>query len=187
MTDLEQHHRVERGSRAADLKLAFSPARIRAWLGERLRMRPSLRFNPWILFDRRRPLLRRLTIATLALVAVVAIGSGALWWRLASGPISLDLATPWLTAAIEENLNGRYPRVSGTGQARAGPHCGAAATSWCATTANWSVAPKAESGSPAPACWWRGRRAAVSRLVDVASSSASAPMAALTSSPAAGI
>jgi len=26
--------------------------------------------------------------------------SGRLWWRLSSGPIELDIATPWLTAAI---------------------------------------------------------------------------------------
>ena len=115
MTDLDQHRHVRLARWAGDLKLALSPVRVRAWLGERLRTRPSFRFNPWILFDRRHPLLRRLTIAALALVAVVAVGSGALWWRLASGPISLDLATPWLTAAIEENLGGRYHvKVGGT-------------------------------------------------------------------------
>ena len=36
------------------------------------------------------------------------IGVGALWWRLSSGPIMLDLATPWLASAIEQNLGGRY-------------------------------------------------------------------------------
>ena len=43
------------------------------------------------------------------------IGGGALWWRLASGPISLDIATPWLTAAIEQNFGNRYRiQVGGT-------------------------------------------------------------------------
>ena len=31
-----------------------------------------------------------------------------LWWRLSSGPIELDLATPWLKAAIEENFGGNH-------------------------------------------------------------------------------
>ena len=31
-----------------------------------------------------------------------------LWWRLNSGPIDLDLATPWLTAAIEENFGSQH-------------------------------------------------------------------------------
>ena len=43
------------------------------------------------------------------------IGGGALWWRLSSGPIMLDLATPWLTSAIEQNLGSRYRvEVGGT-------------------------------------------------------------------------
>ena len=50
-----------------------------------------------------------------AVVAVVLIGGGALWWRLSSGPIMLDLATPWLTSAIEQNLGSRYRvEVGGT-------------------------------------------------------------------------
>lgn len=39
----------------------------------------------------------------------------AVWWRLASGPIEVDLATPWLTAAIEENFGGNHRvEVGGT-------------------------------------------------------------------------
>ncbi len=38
-----------------------------------------------------------------------------LWWRLSRGPIELDLATPWLKAAIEENFGGnRSVTVGGT-------------------------------------------------------------------------
>jgi hypothetical protein len=75
----------------------------------------ALRFDPRLLLDRRYPLIRRLTIAAISVIAVILVGSVALWWRLASGPIVVDLATPWLTAAIEENLGGRYHvKVGGT-------------------------------------------------------------------------
>ena len=75
-----------------------------------------LPFNPWFMFDRRHPVMRRLTIGFgRAPVAVVLVACGALWWRLSSGPISLDLATPWLTAAIESNFGSRYRiQVGGT-------------------------------------------------------------------------
>ncbi len=43
---------------------------------------------------------------------VVVLG---LWWRLSSGPIELDVATPWLKAAIEENFGGHHSvEVGGT-------------------------------------------------------------------------
>ena len=48
-----------------------------------------------------------------------------LWWRLSSGPIELDLATPWLKAAIEENFGGSHIRRRRRHSARArrkGPH-----------------------------------------------------------------
>lgn len=61
------------------------------------------------------PYIRRLLIAVGTALASVVIAIGLLWWRLASGPISLDLVTPWLTAAIEENFGGRYRvEVGGT-------------------------------------------------------------------------
>ena len=47
-----------------------------------------------------------------ALVMIAALG---LWWRLSSGPIELNLATPWLKAAIEENFGGNHSvAVGGT-------------------------------------------------------------------------
>ena len=79
--------------------------------------RPGWRlpFNLWSPFDRRHPVVRGLTIGVLALFVLVLIGGGALWWRLSSGPIMLDLVTPWLTSAIEQNLGGRYRvEVGGT-------------------------------------------------------------------------
>jgi hypothetical protein len=38
--------------------------------------------------------------ATITLALAVVAGLG-LWWRLASGPIEFDVATPWLKSAIE--------------------------------------------------------------------------------------
>jgi hypothetical protein len=47
--------------------------------------------------------------------AVVGIACGALWWRLGSGPLAFDLATPWLSSALQERLGGRYRvEVGGT-------------------------------------------------------------------------
>ncbi|HEY6258965.1 MAG TPA: hypothetical protein VIY51_24575 [Xanthobacteraceae bacterium] len=59
---------------------------------------------------RGRPKLKKVSIAAAGLVGLAVVGMLGLWWRLASGPIDLDLATPWLTAAIEENF-GSYHRV----------------------------------------------------------------------------
>jgi hypothetical protein len=56
---------------------------------------------------------RRLFWGTIVVVAVVALGVGGLWWRLASGPIELDVATPWLKAAIEQNFGGKQTVVVG--------------------------------------------------------------------------
>src|SRR5215470_19985253 len=56
-------------------------------------------------------------------VAYIAGGASAcvlfamlmLWWRLANGPIELDVATPWLAAAIEENFGSSHRvEVGGT-------------------------------------------------------------------------
>ena len=53
-------------------------------------------------------------VATLTF-AVVAVGIAGLWWRLTSGPIELDVATPWLKAAIEKNFGGKQTvSVGGT-------------------------------------------------------------------------
>ena len=42
-------------------------------------------------------------------VCVLVVGGFlALWWRLASGPIQLDIATPWLASAIEENFGSHH-------------------------------------------------------------------------------
>jgi hypothetical protein len=58
----------------------------------------------------------------IAALAVIFVGCfGGLWWRLGAGPINLEMATPWLAAAIEENIgHGNTVEVGGTQIERAG-------------------------------------------------------------------
>jgi hypothetical protein len=52
--------------------------------------------------------------ATITMALAVVAGLG-LWWRLGSGPIEFDVATPWLKSAIEENFGGTHTvSVGGT-------------------------------------------------------------------------
>src|ERR1700723_3727366 len=63
----------------------------------------------------------RLAIVLAALLVIFAGCFGALWWRLGAGPINLDMATPWLAAAIEENIgHDNTVEVGGTQIERAG-------------------------------------------------------------------
>jgi hypothetical protein len=65
-------------------------------------------------FSRRR-WVRRTFWGASATLAVLVIAVGGLWWRLAQGPIELDIATPWLKAAIEDNFGGGHTvTVGGT-------------------------------------------------------------------------
>ncbi|MGO4716162.1 hypothetical protein [Bradyrhizobium sp. 2TAF24] len=62
-------------------------------------------------------------VATVAGVfaIVAASGFGVLWWRLGTGPINLDVMTPWLVAAIEDNLGKDHTvEVGGTQIERTG-------------------------------------------------------------------
>src|SRR5512141_488584 len=61
----------------------------------------------------RRPIWRRLFGGTTLTIALATIAFLGLWWRLSSGPIELDVATPWLKAAIEENFGGTHTVVVG--------------------------------------------------------------------------
>ncbi len=63
----------------------------------------------------RQPLVRRLFWGTTLALGLVTVAIAALWWRLSIGPIELDIATPWLKAAIEENFGGKHTvSVGGT-------------------------------------------------------------------------
>ena len=64
---------------------------------------------------------KRLAIVLAAMLVIFTTSFGALWWRLGAGPINLDLVTPWLAAAIEDNIgHGNTVEVGGTQIERAG-------------------------------------------------------------------
>lgn len=66
-------------------------------------------------FALRRPFVTRMVAAFVVTAAVGGLGCLGLWWRLASGPIAFDIATPWLIAAMEENFGSRHlVEVGGT-------------------------------------------------------------------------
>jgi hypothetical protein len=65
--------------------------------------------------------LARIVISAAALALLFALGFAGLWWRLGAGPINLDVATPWLAAAIADNIgHGNTVEVGGTQIERAG-------------------------------------------------------------------
>src|SRR5262245_55469034 len=99
------------GHRARKL-LSGSGSRIHR-IGDRV---GSLR--RWMIGER---WVKRLAVATAALAVIFAVCFGGLWWRLGAGPINLDIATPWLASAIEENIgHGNTVEVGGTQIERAG-------------------------------------------------------------------
>ena len=64
---------------------------------------------------------KRLAVAVAVLMVIFAGCFGGLWWRLGAGPINLEMATPWLAAAIEDNIgHGNTVEVGGTQIERAG-------------------------------------------------------------------
>jgi Protein of unknown function len=65
--------------------------------------------------------IRRLAVVISVLMVIFGGCFFALWWRLGAGPIDLEMATPWLAAAIEENIgHGNTVEVGGTQIERAG-------------------------------------------------------------------
>ena len=76
------------------------------------------RFRAWLAGER---WIKRLAIIVVVLMAIFAGGFGALWWRLGAGPVNLDMVTPWLAAAIEENIgHDNTVEIGGTQIERAG-------------------------------------------------------------------
>lgn len=64
---------------------------------------------------------RTAVVAAAALFLVFVSGFVVLWWRLGTGPINLDVMTPWLVHAIEDNLGSEHTvEVGGTQIERAG-------------------------------------------------------------------
>ena len=67
------------------------------------------------------PRVRRLAVTSAVVGALMFAAMAALWWRLSSGPIPLDIATPWLSAAIKENFGSGYQvEIGGTQLERVG-------------------------------------------------------------------
>src|SRR5216684_3307097 len=65
--------------------------------------------------------IKRLAVVIGVLMVIFAACFGGLWWRLGAGPINLEMATPWLAAAIEQNIgHGNTVEVGGTQIERAG-------------------------------------------------------------------
>ncbi|MGZ8402416.1 MAG: hypothetical protein ACXWVR_03880 [Rhodoplanes sp.] len=63
----------------------------------------------------RRPAIRKIAIGLGAAAFAFTVAVTGLWWRLNSGPISLNLLTPWFAAAVAENLGHRYQvEIGGT-------------------------------------------------------------------------
>ncbi|WP_426524286.1 DUF3971 domain-containing protein [Bradyrhizobium sp. McL0615] len=64
---------------------------------------------------------KRVAIVIAVLAVIFTTCFGGLWLRLGAGPINLDVATPWLAAAIEDNIgHGNTVEVGGTQIERAG-------------------------------------------------------------------
>jgi hypothetical protein len=107
MTGTEHEH----GHRAHAVAVGHAPHRRRALRG----------FGQWRWSGLRRTtdnllrsrLVRRLFFGTVICVMGATLAALGLWWRLSSGPIELDVATPWLKAAIEENFGGNHTVVVG--------------------------------------------------------------------------
>ena len=75
-------------------------------------------FQRWLVGER---WVKRLVVVIAVLAVIFAGCFGTLWWRLGAGPINLDMATPWLAQAIEENIgHGNTVEVGGTQIERAG-------------------------------------------------------------------
>ena len=103
------HHpgpRAAHKSEAHDASVAHRPKRARRRWG---------RFRRGVTRLLRHRAFRRLFWSLTLATAVVTVAAAGLWWRLNSGPIELDIATPWLKQAIEENFGaGDAVSVGGT-------------------------------------------------------------------------
>ena len=99
----------EHATRAARAARARAARRMRAAMRQwGVLQRAALQFL-------RRRTVRRLLWGTTITLGLLVVAAGGLWWRLASGPIELDLATPWLKKAIEDNFGGAHTvSVGGT-------------------------------------------------------------------------
>ena len=109
--DWDQDHDEAAGRRARRL-LSKSHSGLHR-IGDRLAA-----LQRWLAGER---WVKRVGIVIAALMLIFVTCFGGLWWRLGAGPINLEMATPWLAAAIEDNIgNGNTVEVGGTQIERAG-------------------------------------------------------------------
>ena len=107
----DQEHDEAAGRRARRL-LSKSNSRFHVF-GDRLEA-----IRHWIAGER---WIKRLAVVVGVLLVIFAGCFGGLWWRLGAGPINLEMATPWLAKAIEENIGHENTvEVGGTQIERAG-------------------------------------------------------------------
>jgi hypothetical protein len=96
MTAKRSNHRGRRALRTAHVTVRRHVRRHRRRLR---RVRTHITGRAWA---------RRALWTVGAVIGVLLIAVGGLWWRLSRGPIEIDMATPWLTAAIAENFGGKH-------------------------------------------------------------------------------
>ena len=83
---------------------------VQIWVG-----RHGARVGRGAMVVLRRPWVRRLLLGATVAAVLAVLGAAGLWWRLAQGPIEVDMVTPWLKAAIEQNFgSGQTVHVGGT-------------------------------------------------------------------------
>ena len=105
------HHDDAACDRAIKLlnKRTFGVHRVSEWFRG---LRRSVGHSRWM---------GRIVVVLLSLGVVASAAFGALWLRLGAGPVNLDIVTPWLASAIEENLGHDHKvEVGGTQIERAG-------------------------------------------------------------------
>src|SRR6266581_3633971 len=109
--DWDQHHDEAACNRARQL-LSGSNSTVHRFGDHLGALRRWLAGERWV---------KRLAVVIAVLMVIFAGCFGGLWWRLGAGPINLEMATPWLAAAIEENIgHGNTVEVGGTQIERAG-------------------------------------------------------------------
>lgn len=82
--------------------------------------KPRRRFRFGSRLRLRRPMFRRILIGVTSALAVFAFFSVGLWWRLASGPLEVDVVTPLLASAIQQNFGKNHTVTIGGTQLERG-------------------------------------------------------------------
>jgi hypothetical protein len=105
----------ERGARKSSRGPAYLPCQAAEGRCQRLLRVYARAARRWLAIVTQLPWVRRTGFVVAGALAVVLLVGGGLYWRLSSGPISLDIITPWLTKAIAENIGNQFQiEVGGT-------------------------------------------------------------------------